>query len=267
VSGSAAAGWRAASEALAIPQHLLDAAPEPPYAFSVALFAEAADDAVERRDPTVSTRRAAEALPRSGAVLDVGCGAGAAALPLAGVAGRLIGVDQGAQMLAAFRERAAALGVEALTVEGTWPDVGDTTPLADVVVCHHVVYNVADLPAFLTALTDHARRRVVVELTAQHPLAWTVPYWRAMHGLDRPAGPTADDAVAVLREIGLHPQQERWRQRFHLAASGDHDVVAFLRRRLCLPAERDTEVAEALAAQPAPHDREVVTLWWDGAAH
>ena len=52
------------------------------------------------------------------------------------------------------------------------------------VVRYHVVYNVADLAAFAAALTDHAHRRVVVELTAVHPMAWMSPYRKGLHDLD-----------------------------------------------------------------------------------
>ncbi|HCO03571.1 MAG TPA: SAM-dependent methyltransferase, partial [Actinobacteria bacterium] len=44
---------------------------------------------------------------------DVGCGAGAASLPLAGRAGRLVGVDSSGPMLVAFLDRASAAGVAA----------------------------------------------------------------------------------------------------------------------------------------------------------
>src|SRR2546430_11828672 len=55
---------------------------------------------------------------RSGSVLDVGCGAGAASLPLAAKTSGLIGVDPSAAMLKEFRVRAQAAGVEVQTVRG-----------------------------------------------------------------------------------------------------------------------------------------------------
>src|SRR2546430_2930411 len=79
--GSAERRWREDLAAWAIPQHILDAAPESPWHFPVELFARRADAAQSRM--TASTLRALEALPMDGSVLDVGCGAGAASLPLA----------------------------------------------------------------------------------------------------------------------------------------------------------------------------------------
>jgi len=72
------------------------------------------------------------------------------------------------------------------------------------VTCHHVLYNVAELGPFVTALTSHARRLVVVELTARHPLTALNPLWERFHGLVRPNVPTACDALACWRSWDSH---------------------------------------------------------------
>ena len=150
-------------------------------------------------------------------------------------------------------------------VQGRWPDVAASVAPADVVVCHHVFYNVGDLAAFATALTAHARRRVVVELTGVHPVVGLNDLWRHFHGLDRPEGPSADDAAAVLAEAGVDFGTERAPRPPRRVL--DHDAwVAFTRRRLCLPLDREPEVAGLLAARPEPDPGEVVTFWWDGSA-
>ena len=150
-----------------------------------------------------SQRRAREALPDGGSVLDVGAGGGAASLPLCPPASPSPAVDQSAGMLAAFAGLAEKQGVAHREVEGLWPAVaGDVGP-ADVVVCHHVLYNVGDLVPFVLALTDHARRRVVVEITADHPQSASTTLWLHFHGNVRPTRPTAADAAAVLRDLGF----------------------------------------------------------------
>src|SRR5919108_3550102 len=204
------ARWRAELEAWAIPEEILAAAPESPWGFPVGLFRARAERAGAggRRNP--SNREAARWLRPGGGVLAVGPGAGAASLPLAGVAGRLVAVDESAAMVEAFLAAAARAGVRAEGVQGRWPEVAGRVGPADVVVCHHVLYNVAALAPFATALTGHARRRVVVELTDRHPLVDLAPLWRRFHGLERPSGPTAGDAAAVLRALGLEPRQEDW---------------------------------------------------------
>lgn len=271
-AGPAAAAWRADLERWAIPPEILEAAPESPWGFPVKLFARRADEA-EASPPSASARRALEALPQGGGVLDVGCGAGAAALALAGRAGSLVGVDPSAEMLAAFGERAAARGLPLTTLRGGWPDVADRTPVADVAVCHHVFYNVADLGEFALALTAHGRRRVVVELTDRHPLTLESGLWLRFHDLTRPDRPTADDAVAVLREVGLSPEREDWEGPPKGGHESMDELVAATRRLLCLPAERDPEVRAALQETATERDgrwfahgpRGMVTLWWPGA--
>jgi SAM-dependent methyltransferase len=247
------AGW-------AVPAEILAAAPESPFFFHPGSFIEAAEEAVARPADTPSDAAARQALAPSGSVLDVGCGAGAASLGLR--PSRLTGVDPSLPLLTAFAEGAARLGIDATVVEGQWPESADRTEAADVVVCHHVFYNVPDLAAFATALSGHARRRVVVEMTASHPMAWLTPYWMALHGLDRPERPTAQDAVAVLEERGLVVEQTRWRRRYQMIGEHGDDAIARLARRLCVGPDRHEELGRLVAAAPPPEDREVVTLWW-----
>jgi SAM-dependent methyltransferase len=268
---SAAERWRADLGSWAIPQEILDAAPESPWGFPVALFANRAD---RPRQPTASDRLALEALPEQGSVLDVGCGAGASSLPLAARAGRLWGVDGSAGMLEAFRERVEAAGAACGTTEGNWPDVAGAAPAADVVVCYHVVYNVADPTPFVRALTDHAERRIVLELTQLHPLSNLNDLWMRFHGLERPTRPSADDFAAVLQELGIDAGREDWEpDDWSGGFTRREDLVAFVRKRLCLPADRDQEIADALGDRIVERDgtiglppRPIVTFWWDGTA-
>jgi len=266
---SASDRWRAALATWAIPKEILAAAPESPWHFPVSLFADRAGAARTQR--SVSSLRALEALPEGGEVLDVGCGAGAASLPLAERASKLTGVDSDEAMLDAFREQCEQAGVPAETIHGRWPDVADRAAPADVVVCHHVAYNAADLDVFALRLTDHARRRVVLELTQEHPLANLNPLWLRFHGVVRPTAPTADDAVAVLSETGLGPHREDWQAPRPGGYRSMAEMVAHVRRLLCLPAERDAEIEEELRPIVIERDgrfsfpdRPVATLWWDG---
>jgi len=96
------------------------------------------------------------------------------------------------------------------TVEGPWPDVAARVDVADVVVCANVAYNVPDLAGFALALTDHARHRVVLELTSHHPMSVLNDLWLMFHDLRRPDAPTADHCEAVLRESGLDPRRTDW---------------------------------------------------------
>jgi SAM-dependent methyltransferase len=259
-AGDANRRWAEMLARWAIPEALVAAAPVPPYFFDPKVFIDAADEALNRDRDTISDGVAREALPAGGSVLDVGAGAGAASLRLRPA--RAIGVDPSRALLDAFAERAARLGIQNVEVEGTWPAVAAQTPEADVAVCHHVVYNVADLAAFASALNDHATQRVVVELTAVHPMAWMTPYWEALHGLPQPDRPTADDAVAVLSELGLNVHQQRWARRVQMIGEDGPDQLARIARRLCLPEARYQELRQLLAITPPSSDRDMVTLWW-----
>lgn len=247
--------WREQLAAWTIPADILARAPQSPYGFPVGMFLA---DPEPLDSPSRS--RALEALPPEGTVLDVGCGGGRAGLALVPPAARLVGVDSSPAMLTAFAEAAAARGVEHREVHGDWPAVAAEAGPADVVVAHHVAYNVPDLAAFAAALTDAARRRVVLELTDTHPWAPTGPLWRRFHGLDRPTGPTAQLAADVLRAAGFAVHVEHWSG--PPRASGRADTVAFLRGRLCLPASADAELEAALPPDVELSPRQVATLWW-----
>jgi SAM-dependent methyltransferase len=261
----AAQQWAEDLAAWEIPKAILDAAPESPWGFPPALFArEAAERAASPGTAGPSRDRAAEALAGEGSVLDVGSGGGAASLALVPLADLLVAVDQSEELLRSFSEAADRRGVVHHEVQGTWPDVAAEVDAADVVVCHHVLYNVADLVPFVMALTDHARRRVVVELTVQHPQVALNHLWQALHGLERPNGPTAQDARAVLVEAGLNIHAEEWERPSLWAGVERAERVAFARRRLCVGPERDAEIDALLGPDHEGPLRRAVTLWWDG---
>ena len=266
--------WRADLAAWAIPGHITAAVPDSPWVLPRQVFARRADRLMaEPAGP--SYERAAEALQPAGTVLDVGSGAGAACLPLAPYATSVTAVDTEADMLVLLAERAAAAGLDLRTVTGRWPDVADQVGPADVVTCHNVVYNVPDIWVFLQTLTNHARRRVVVELTAAHPLTSLNPLWLRFHGLRRPDGPTAADLLAILAGAGLSAGHTEWNRPAEADYAGFAELVDVTRRRLCLPADRFSEVEDALldlgSQRERPGDlgtsgRNVVTIWWEGTA-
>ena len=129
------------------------------------------------------------------------------------------------------------------------------------------LFNVPDVEPFVLALTNHARLAVVVELPLHHPLAGWSAAWKHFWGIDRPTGPTSDDLVAVLRALGVEP--EMWqspRSSLSRSASDPARLVESSRRRLCLPASRDEELAAYLAEHPPTWEDTVVTIRWPGSA-
>jgi SAM-dependent methyltransferase len=254
---SSADHWRQALEAWAIPREILDAAEESPWIHPVELFLVPAVIA-----STPSHERAREALREGGSVLDVGCGAGVAAFALTPPAVSVIGVDQHPQMLSEFRVNAEKRGVACRTYEGSWPELSEETPSADVVTAHHVVYNVADIAHFLRALDEHARARVVLEMPDHHPLAPMSAAWRHFWQLERPQSPTPSDLVDVLDELEIRVYRQTWKGALR-TTSNLEQAAHFMRIRLCLPKSRESEVREFLSAHPAAPEMALSTIWWD----
>lgn len=266
--------WHEDLAAWAIPDHITAGVAESPWVLPRQVFARRADRLC-RAPAGPSFERAWEALDPAGSVLDVGSGAGAACLPLAPRTTTLTAVDPDDGMLGLLTERASGAGLAARAVSGRWPDIAGQLPAADVVTCHHVVFNVPDLGPFLAALSGHARRRVVVELAAAHPLTSLNPLWLRFHGLKRPERPSAGDVLDILAAMGMNPGHTEWSR----PAEADYQSMAELadvtRRRLCLPPERAGEVEDALVdlgtdpGQPGDlgsSGRDVVTIWWEGTA-
>lgn len=220
---------------------------------------------------------AQEALPRGGTVLDVGCGTGASSAPLRRTASRITGVDAKVDMLEAFEERTAerpgllrriAGGTpQVRTVQGRWPEVADRVDAADVVLAHHVLYDVPhDVAGFVEALTEHARVAVIAVVTARHPLHWVNPYAEHLHAVRRPAEPTGELAADVVREVtGTAPTVLTWTE--HVEEPEDEE--AFLRlvaRRVCARPEQHGDLRAVLRRVPPPTTQPMVGLVWPGTA-
>ena len=266
--------WREDLSSWAIPDHILAAVPDSPWVLPGQVFARRADK-VSAAPAGPSYERAWAALDPPGSVLDVGSGPGAACLPLLPRTTELTAVDVDEGMLALLADRTKARGVAARCVAGRWPDVAPTVPAADVLTCHHVLYNVPDLEPFLLALTNHARRQVVVEIATLHPMTSLNEMWLRFHDLRRPDRPTADDVLAILREMDIQAGHQSWCRAGGADYSSFAELTDVTRRRLCLPRQRAPEVSDALieaGVDPEhPQDlgssgRDVMTIWWDGRA-
>jgi hypothetical protein len=222
----------------------------------------------ESRQPDIapSHRHALDALAPGDTVLDVGAGRCAMSLPLRPPAQRIVAVDSAPTML----EHSPA----DLTILGRWPDVAPQAGRANVVVCGHVLYNVADLLPFITALNAAASRRVVIEVTRSHPRTRLLEraLWRHFWNLERPEGPTWEDAVAVTREAGIEPNVEQWESEQRGGFPSLDELVSWMRRTVCLDRAREDEVRTIVLEHAierdglwrlSPEPRALATLWWD----
>ena len=249
--------WREKLAAWAIPQEILEQAPEDPWIHPPVMF-----QIPETIEDSISHQRAREAVPKNGSVLDIGCGGGIAAYAVTPPAAHVIGVDHQSEMLEMFKENASKRGITAEVFEGFWPAIEQQVPVADVATAHHVVYNVSAIEDFLVAMNSHASKRVVLEMPQRHPLTTATPLWKHFWNLERPVEPTPEDLIQVLSQLGIKANLELWGG--SMRTESDLESQAhFSRIRLCLPPSREGEVLEFLKTQPKIAIRNLATIWWD----
>jgi precorrin-6B methylase 2 len=269
----AANKWKSQLEDWAIPEEILSAAPESPWGYPTEIF-ERRTEEVMRRKKSFSARKALEVMPIAGRVMDIGVGTGAASMPLTSKAFLIVGVDLSDERLQQFELFASKFGVQAKRIPGSWPQVVKRVTHADVVISHHLLYNIPDIVPFVQAMDDRALLRVVIEITSEHPLAWMNDLWLHFHGLERPSGPTAADAHAAIKEIGFPAEMhEEMTKPVPSGFEEKKDAIALVRRRLCLTPDKDEEIAEVLGDRlwmhdeglytAGPKEQSVATIWWD----
>ena len=166
-------------------------------------FAAAAVKPADREaDPFL--RRLRRVIDSSSTVIDVGCGAGRFALPLAAEAAHVTAVDPSEAMLAILQREAEERGLgNVTTVQGRWEEAA--TEAADVVFSSLVLTLVPDGVAFVRKLEGSAREHVFLFLGAFTGDAVLDPLWRHFHDAPRVPGATYLDALALLRELGIDP--------------------------------------------------------------
>jgi len=205
-------------------------------------------------------------------VLDVGAGTGRYALPLAGLARRVVAVEPSPAMRRHLEDRIAAAGIGNITVTAAaWPDA-EVAP-AEVTVCAHVVYGVREIAPFLRALDHHTTRLVLIAIRVdQHPGLLALA--RDLFGEERVRQPALLDLYNALAEIGIAADVQ-----ITPASSGfrfaDHEAAfAHYRDRLRLPPDGPTAerlraiLAERLLREedghwrwPEPPPRNAIVSW------
>lgn len=255
--------WAAQLWDWSIPPAILQAAPRNPYEFAASVIRRPSVDPLA----TPTGRVVLERLSPGDRLLDVGCGAGRIAGAFT-ADHEVVGVEPRPDLAAIARE----VGVQ--VVDGRWPAAAAQVGGVDVVLSTHVLYDVQDPGPFVSAMHRSARRRVVLEVSAAHPWAGLGPLYQRFHGIDRPAGPTAEDLVAVVAEVlGVQPERERWTR----PGSIHDDVRAYAdqtARMLCLAPTEGllAELGAILSAEGTllpdgrirTPDSPQATIWWDG---
>ncbi|MGD9795525.1 MAG: methyltransferase domain-containing protein [Acidimicrobiia bacterium] len=254
--------WRSALTCWAIPPRIADQAPQSPFEIPPELFLPQ-----HQTCSPAARRHALAGLGSGGTLLDIGCGCGAASLPLAPAATMITGLDASAAMLDEFDKQADHAGVPHRTIHGRWPEVAPEAGRHTVVTAHHIIYNVAAIEQFIIDLTQHALKRVVMEVTRSHPQSPLNDLWRHFHGVERPTEPTADDIIAVIRELGIDPTIDINQRGAPGKPVPRELLVSFARRRLCLTPQHDAEIDHLLPDDHTAPPRDVVCISWDSVHH
>jgi SAM-dependent methyltransferase len=228
-----------------IPQDLLDAAPQSPYGWPATLWKRRAAAALASRWETPTLATIARLAGPAGAVLDIGAGTGGASLPLAQSGRQITAVEPNETMLEGLE--AASAGLPVTIIEGRWPEASERVAPHEVAMCAHVVFDVAEVGPFLSAMTEKAKAGVVVEMTERHPWVHLGRYYRALHNLERPIGPTWEDLAAVVHEvIGVDPAVEHWHRPDDLWFETVEEILELYGRRLLIDQERWGELRDLL---------------------
>ncbi len=186
----------------------------------------------QRMDEDPLLLRVRSASNASTSVLDVGAGTGRHTLALAPHVGRITAVDPSEAMLEFLRADVEEQGLRNVqTVLSDWMTAD--VAAADVVICSHVLYPIADIEPFLRKLDASALRRVYVYLRAD-PLPTDMGLWPEFYGVALQAQPVHMDLVNVLAQMGIFADIEVVEHRFTLTFATFEDAVTQVRNSLCL---------------------------------
>ena len=102
--------------------------------------------------------------------LDVGCGAGLLAEPLARLGAKVTGIDATPEVIAVAREHAQAMGLE---IDYRAGDVQQLDGAFDLITCMEVIEHVADPAAFLRALAARLAPGGLLILSTPNATGWS----------------------------------------------------------------------------------------------
>ena len=127
---------------------------------------------------------------------DVGAGAGRYAAPLADRLDWVTAVEPSQGMRDLIPEK------DNMTVIATDWEHAEPAP-ADLVICCHVLYGVADAPAFIAKLEAAATERVFIQLRFGQLQTAVDPIWELMTGIRRARQPVFADLWNLLLQLGI----------------------------------------------------------------
>ena len=178
-------------------------------------------------------------------VLDVGAGAGRLALPLALRCRSVTAVEPSESMAGALQESARESGIDNVNVmQSSWEEA--KVQPADIVLCAHVVYGVADIERFVRKLESSATEHVVILAYVRSRAAQFSPFWKPVHGEDRIDLPGLPELMNALWDMRIHPDLEMVEDDRGQPAETREEALNVLRRLLLV--EPDTNADGRLQA-------------------
>ena len=157
-----------------------------------------------RRTDDEALNALAEMIDEDSTVLDVGGGGGRLGIALARGCRLVTVVDPSVAMLEQLRESVVEAGCEnVVAVQSDWESA--EVESADLVLCSHVVYGVADIRPFIEKLDARARRTVALVSFVDSPQAGVAPLWEPVHGEPRVNLPALPELMNVLWEMDFFP--------------------------------------------------------------
>src|SRR5258708_5779782 len=187
---------------------------------------------------------------------------------------RVVAVEPNQAMAVLLQQEAREHEVSVSVEQAEWPDAEPRVGSAEVVLCAHVVYPIADVVPFIRALDRAARCAVVMVARLGQADEVVARFFGAVYGEERAPMPTLTDLYNLLLQIGipasvtLHPFETRWNYRDADAA------VADAANRLSVTPESPSwgrlEAAVRSRLVPrgdevwlAPHQAYQGVLWWE----
>ncbi|NNJ09341.1 class I SAM-dependent methyltransferase [Chloroflexales bacterium ZM16-3] len=194
-------------------------------------------------------------------VLDIGAGTGRYLPVLAAAVREVIAIEPSAAMRGEMEQLIAAEGLRNVRVLAErWPP---ERPISgDVVISAHVVYGVAEVGPFFTAMDHAARRSCHLYLGLRHPGYALTAFWERVHGTPRLPLPAAIEALACLHQLGIYASLELLAIPGSFRFTDMGDAVDEIRHRLRLTPqpERDARIAAAAADLLVPREDGLLSL-------
>ena len=189
-------------------------------------------------------------------LVDIGGGAGRLALPLSLSREKITVVDSSKSMLEELEKGCDEARIENVSpVFALWEDA--VIDIHEGALCSHVTYGIEEIEKFLTNVTQHASKHVVIVAFMKSPQAHLGILWEAVRGEERVHLPGVPELMDVLWQMGLTPELSVLDPLDPHTYKSDEDALHDLRKRLYVNqgTEKDEKLIMALQSNLKPTEK------------